>query len=208
MAITTYSELQTAVANWLNRSDLTSRIPEFITLAEADIRREVRDRKLVGALTMDAGVDFKALPTSVKALKSLRYDTSSMQYELRELTPSGLAKIRQSAGGIPAAYMVANNTAYFDRPADSAYLLELVYIELDVVLSNTNTSNNTLANSPDIYLYGALLQSAPFLEHDERIPVWEDRFEKAIAKENAYREAQEFGASPEMTLPVVFGEEC
>jgi hypothetical protein len=208
MAITTYSELQTAVANWLNRSDLTSRIPEFITLAEADIRRELRARKLVGAINMDAGVASKALPTSVKELKSLRYNTSSMQGELREMTPGGLAKIRQSAAGIPQAYMVVNSTVYFDRPPDTGYALELVYIELDVALSGVITTNNTLTVAPDIYLYGALLQSAPFLEHDERIAMWEDRFEKAIAKENVYREGQEFGASPEMTLPIVFGEGC
>src|SRR5574343_38100 len=42
MAITTNSELNTAVANWLSRSDLTSRIPEFIALFEAKFNRDMR----------------------------------------------------------------------------------------------------------------------------------------------------------------------
>ena len=42
MAINTYATLQTAVANWLDRSDLTDRIPEFIALAEARMNRTLR----------------------------------------------------------------------------------------------------------------------------------------------------------------------
>lgn len=209
MAITNYTELQAAVTNWLNRSDLASRIPEFIALAEADIRRELRDRKLVGVLNMVAGQSNLVLPaTIIKELKSLRYNTSTLQHELREMTPGGVAKVREVTAGVPSAYFVAGGTVYFNRPPDSAYTLETVYIEALTALSGGNPSNNTLTNSPDIYMYGALLQSAPFLEHDDRIAVWEDRFEKAIAKENAYREGQEYGASAQMTLPTVFGEEC
>ena len=42
MAIGTYAELKTAVANWLDRDDLTDRIPEFIALAEAKMNRNLR----------------------------------------------------------------------------------------------------------------------------------------------------------------------
>jgi hypothetical protein len=34
MGITNYSELQTAVAKWLHRTDLTAQLPDFITIAE------------------------------------------------------------------------------------------------------------------------------------------------------------------------------
>jgi len=37
MSIATYSELQTAVADWMHRTDLTAKIPDFITLAESRI---------------------------------------------------------------------------------------------------------------------------------------------------------------------------
>ena len=40
MAITTYAELKTAISNWLDRTDLDDRIPEFIALAEARHRRD------------------------------------------------------------------------------------------------------------------------------------------------------------------------
>ena len=46
MAINTYSTLQTAVANWLDRNDLTDRVPEFISLAEATFNRVLRLRAM------------------------------------------------------------------------------------------------------------------------------------------------------------------
>ena len=46
MAIGTYDELKTAVANWLDRDDLTDRIPEFISLAEARFNRVLRLRSM------------------------------------------------------------------------------------------------------------------------------------------------------------------
>ena len=42
MAITTYAELKSSIANWLNRDDLTAVIPDFIALAEAQIARDIR----------------------------------------------------------------------------------------------------------------------------------------------------------------------
>ena len=203
MAITTYAELQTAVGNWLNRSDLTSRIPEFIALAEPDMRRQLRDKKTVGALTLTAAVASKALGATVKSLESLRYNSTSRNYPLRQMTPAGLASIRRAGSGAPEAYAVIDGTAYFDVAPDAAYVMEMTFIEKITALSLGVTS--TFTNSPDIYLYGTLVQAAPYLEHDERVPLWKGLYEEAVAKENAYREATEFGAAPEMQLPTVFG---
>ena len=63
MAIGTYAELQTAVANWLDRGDLTERVKEFIDLAEARMNRVLRLQLMVsidtttlgGAATLVAG---------------------------------------------------------------------------------------------------------------------------------------------------------
>ena len=44
MSLSTYSELKTSVANYLVRDDLTSVIPDFITLTENRLNRELRIR--------------------------------------------------------------------------------------------------------------------------------------------------------------------
>ena len=46
MAITTYTELKSTIADFLNRDDLTAVIPTFISLAEAQMEREVRHYKM------------------------------------------------------------------------------------------------------------------------------------------------------------------
>jgi len=58
MAITTYSELQTAIANWLERDDLTSRITEFISLAESRHRNDVRLRGMQKRQSLLSGTSF------------------------------------------------------------------------------------------------------------------------------------------------------
>ena len=47
MALTTYTELKASLADWLNRSDLTTTIPDFISLAEAQIERQLRTRQMI-----------------------------------------------------------------------------------------------------------------------------------------------------------------
>ena len=63
MAISTKAELHTAVANWLNRSDLTSRIPEFIALAEASFNRNLRTREMLVRSTASVTGQYVSIPT-------------------------------------------------------------------------------------------------------------------------------------------------
>lgn len=207
MALANYTDLQAAMTNWLNRSDLSSRIPEFIALAEADIRRQLRDKKTTAALTLDADVATKTVGGLVKELVSLRYNTSTRKYALVEMTHTALANVRGTASGAPRYYAFSDGILYFDVTPDSTYVMEITYIEKILALSGGSPTNYTLTNSPDIYLYGSLMQAAPFLEHDERVGLWEKMYTQAVERENIYRERLELGATPVMQLPVVFGEE-
>ena len=51
MAINTYDNLKTTIANYLNRSDLTSYIGDFITLTESRLNRELRVREMINTDT-------------------------------------------------------------------------------------------------------------------------------------------------------------
>ena len=78
MAIGTYAELKTAVANWLDRDDLTDRIPEFISLAEARMNRVLRIRLMEGKYTAStvAGQRNYALPTGYIQMRNFQVNTS------------------------------------------------------------------------------------------------------------------------------------
>jgi hypothetical protein len=207
MAITTYAELQTALGNWLNRSDLTSRYPEFIALAEPGIRRTLRSTTDRSTGTLVAGTETLTLPTGAKSVVSLVLTDETFTFPLRPVTPNQLARLHRAGTGRPAAFAVVGTTLYFDVTPDDAYAYTLVVVGGLSALSGGNPTNTVLTSSPDIYLYGALAQAAPYLEHDERVPLWVAAYEKAIVEENIARERVEFPTGQEPDLPVTFGED-
>lgn len=209
MAINTYATLKTAVANWLGRSDLTARIPEFITLAEADINRNLRREVVIAdfPITPDVGHEQSdALPSDCAELRLVRYKEANRKYALTEVTVETLADMRRVGSGIPCFYAVADDMLMFDVLPNTSFGLELVYFAKLVPLEEEEDTNATLTNSPDIYLFGALKEAEPYLEHDERVALWEAKYNKAVADENIARERAELGAAPKVRrLPVVFG---
>jgi hypothetical protein len=56
----------------------------------------------------------------------------------------------------------------------------LTYYATIPALSVSNTTNWLLTDSPDLYLYGALLQAAPYLQDDQRISTWGTLYERCL----------------------------
>ena len=122
MSISTYAELQTAVANFLDRSDLTDRIPEFITLAEARFNRVIRAPDMLtrdDAFAVDG--QFETLPSGF--IEASRFVLSaSPTRPLDYLTPQEMADERagRTSAGKPAFYSVVGGSLEFlPTPADS-----------------------------------------------------------------------------------------
>ena len=88
MAIGTYAELQTAVANWLDRDDLTDRIPEFIALSEARMNRVLRLSMMEGKYTAATVASQRnyALPTGYIQMRNFQLNTSPVT-ALQYVTP-------------------------------------------------------------------------------------------------------------------------
>ena len=78
MAITTYAELKTAVADWLNRSDLTAVIPSFIALAESHFNQEerLRNQKSIVRATATFNQEYEALPGDYLEMLNLTNQTT------------------------------------------------------------------------------------------------------------------------------------
>ncbi len=75
--------------------------------------------------------------------------------------------------------MVGDEFQFIPIP-DASYLVELTYWRRIPPLSDTNTTNWILSDHPDAYLYGALVQSAPYLMDDSRITTWGTLFTAAL----------------------------
>jgi len=196
MAIGTYSELQTAVANWLDRDDLTLRIPEFIALAEARMNRTLRlsimlnvdQTTLGGATALVAGTRDYALPSGYLQMLDFHLRTSPIT-TLSYLTPENMNRMwAGSQGGKPLAYTIFSDNASgtpiksvrLGPAPDSAYDYSIMFYKKIDALSVTNTTEAMLTDNPDVYLYGALLEAEPFLMNDQRVQLWATAFQEAL----------------------------
>jgi len=188
MALSTFTELKDAIADWLDRSDLTARIPDFIALAEARINRELRIRPMEVRSTMYATVDqqYFNLPGGYIQMRNIQLNTNPTT-PLEYITPEMLDRLYGSTTtGKPRAYTLIGDEIQLAPIPDSAYQIEMAFYEKFTPLgdgtSGTVTSNWLTENAPDILLYGALMEAEPFIKNDERVAVWLNGYGNAIDK--------------------------
>jgi hypothetical protein len=196
MAITTYAELQTALANWLNRSDLTSRIPEFIALAEADMNRQLRTQDQITSLSATAATASVTLPTDFLEALYVTLGDDDIGGDIRQsdLTGNKIVYDATSAGP-PKNYAIAGSTLYFSRWSESM-TYGLIYYAKIPALTDSNTTNWLLTKAPDAYLYGALTHASPYLMDDDRAAMWATAYGNAIDGLNKASERARFGGGP------------
>lgn len=181
MAITTYAELQTAVQAWLDRTDLTSRIPEFISLAEAKLNRELRVRpmEVVGTDTMSSGAI--SLPTDWVKYKSIWYTHNGSRVELQNMSPQEFNRFDTGSTDYPSGYYIAASSVYFGPSTpNSDYTVGYIYYQKIPALTDSATTNWLLTSHPDIYLYGALLEAAPYIQNQADTQLWATAFISVI----------------------------
>ena len=145
MALATYSDLKTAVANHLARSDLTDEIDDFIDLAEARLSRELSSRsqqKRATAATT-AGDEYVTLPTDMRSVRLVRLNTDP-RVVLNFVTTNDLYRLYPNSGqGKPRAYTVLGTELALRPIPDDTYTIELVYAEGVSALSASNTTTSS-----------------------------------------------------------------
>jgi hypothetical protein len=179
VALDSYSNLKAAIANHLDRDDLTPYVDDFIDLAEARHRRDIRLRELITRAAITVDNRYVNFPTGYLEGISFRLLTDPVT-RLQFLPPEDMAMERSETTGKPGFYTVLGSQFEFNKAPDSAYSGEILYHKAPTALSDSNTSNEILVRAPDAYLYGCLLASAPFLQNDERIQVWAGLYASAV----------------------------
>ena len=182
MPITTYTDLKTSIASWLNRDDLTSVIPDFISLAEAGINRDLRHYKMIERA--DATLDSRYVQMPADWMETVRFSiTSGDTYRLELVSRDDMLEYRQKTAdtsGRPRFYANIGDTIEVFPTPDADYTMQLQYYAKTPALSDSNASNWLLLDAPDVYLYGTLIQSAPYLQDDARTQTWAALYAAAL----------------------------
>ena len=145
MAISTYSELKSAIADFLNRDDLDSVISTFISLAEADINRSVRHWRMEERSSgqQSAGDQYMQIPADW-------VETIRMNVAGTTTTPINLASIAtiidkraasNDEAGTPTLYAhVRGEFELYPTPVEDTDIELLYYKKLDALSDSTTTN--------------------------------------------------------------------
>lgn len=181
MSITTYATLKSAIADWLLRDDLTAVIPSFISLAEAKFNRRIRDYRMMKRATANIDSGYSAVPADW--LQNVRFQLNTTPITTLEYVTPDQAAEEQTVyvGAGKAKFFTMINKQFQLIPApDGVVEGELTYYAKIPALSDSATSNWLLEVAPDVYLYGALMEAAPYLDDQEKLATWGGLLEQAM----------------------------
>lgn len=178
MAITNYTDLKSEMADWLDRDDLTTDIPNFIALAEQQIARNIKPNgfERVVTSTMTANDPVISRPTRLKVVRWFRLTDGNASDPMLKRRPYSFLREYwpdSSSTGTPKYYSDYGPNFFLVAPTpNSADAFEIGYFERLNPLSDSNTTNWLTENAPDLILYASLLQASPYLKNDPRIQTW------------------------------------
>ena len=183
MALANYSDLLTALSNWSKRTDLTSVYPDFVSLAEARMSKDLRIRSQVSTATLTcvAGTQTVALPSDFLEAENLTITSTTPQGSLSVVTPEYMDR-KYPAGystAQPAVYCTIGSNFLLGPTPDAAYTISLVYYT-KVPSLQTNSTNWLMTNHPAIYLAACMAELSAYTFDDERISAWNERYQAEI----------------------------
>ena len=200
--LSTYEELQDSIALWLARDDLSTPIVDFIRLAESRINRDLRVREMITQATgtLTSGDPELSLPDDFLQVELFTLATATTL--VLKPRPSSDAYLRTgNENGEPKFYSIVGTNFIILPTPDGGYDYTLEYYAEIPALSDSNTSNWLLEKAPDVYLYAALIESAPFLQNDDRTPVWAAAYASAIASlTSSDANARQFAGAMQMRV--------
>jgi hypothetical protein len=220
-----YASLQTAIASWLARADLTTQIPTFIQLAEARMNKDLRvlemQTELLTALSTDKSI---TLPDDVLELQSVRINTLGKYFEVNPMPPENMQD-RDVESAVPYGYVRVGSLLYMiggqtpsglvpgpGEPSNEVLFSLLYFGKLPALGTITITpdpggggdtttevtSNWLLQKEPGLYLYAALIEASPYLQDDARTLVWAEQYKSILSAMRMADDNARYGNAPAM----------
>jgi hypothetical protein len=200
MALSTYAELKTTIANWLNRTDLTSEISDdFIVLTEADLNAKLRIRQMHDQATITINEETESVPTGFLQVRDFYILSNGQKFPMTFISPAQMDSVKASSTtGVPSSYTILGSTFRFAPRPDNTYTGILNFYKKFTALSSQNTSNYILADHPAVYLYGSLFHAANFLGgfDPNQVQQWSQMYQTALERIELNDREDSFSGSP------------
>ena len=193
MALATYSDLKTALANNLARTDLTDQMDDFIDLAEARLGRELKTRSQESSTNVSTGDEFVAMPTDLRRVRLVRITTGTPTV-LPANTPQDLFSNFGTGQARPTHFSIIGEQLILRPIPDTTYTVTITMGTGMDSLSDSNTSNTVLTRYPDAYLYGTLAAAYRYLLDEARSTFYDGLATQIIEKINTSEEGAKYGS--------------
>lgn len=178
MSIGTYAELKTALTSWSKRSDLSSMLGDFITLAEARLNDALllKEMEVEQTLTATAGRNYVSLPAGFVSPVAMWIQISVTNSVRTPMTPALPSELQYSvSSSIPTYYAIDGDKIRFDCPANAGYTMPFRFIKRSN-LSDANPTNQLLGTRPDVYLAAGMVEIARYTRDQDLFAAWEAKF--------------------------------
>lgn len=204
--ITDNTTLLAAMTEWLARDQdntLIARQPTFVQFFEAQINRSlfVRQMESRATTTIDTSSsepEMISLPSDFQSMRRVRLSSVTGKPHLDFKAGTQLDEYRTSTGNTanqPAYFTIFGSEMELAPTPDSNYTIEMVY-RANVPALASNSTNWLLTLAPDLYLYGSLLHSAPYIKEDGRLQTWASGYSTALDGLNNLGLTSTFNAGP------------
>ncbi len=204
--IASINDLQAAVTEYLARDQdatLIARIPSFIQFAEAKFNRLLFTRQMEQRSTAvvditQAEPQYILLPPDFQSMRRIKLKSTQPSVRLDYMSPAQLDEYRSSIGDVadqPMFFTIFGTELELCPTPDQDYVVEMVYRQ-NIPSLSLNPTNWLLTLAPDLYLYGALLESAPYIKEDGRIQTWGMGFKTSLDDLNALGQVSAYNAGP------------
>lgn len=186
-----YTALQTAVVDYLHRSDISSGSPtkcqDFIERARVRIGRELRSTEQIVTSTLSSFTNsVAALPTDWMEMVTVSSDSrplrAVMQHELTYWASSA----------IPAVYAIYNRNISIPG-ATSA---DITYYRQEAALSSGSTEHPTMAAHPQLWIYAAVREGAIWTHDLDLAQIMDQAFKDEVAQINSAASMGRYGIAP------------
>lgn len=185
MAISNYSELVQAIKDFSHRSDISTYIPMFISLAEQRIGRELKVKELEATATGTLSGSSLALPTDFSMLRQFKIQTTNGDYSPINVGADSLTEKSQNVAGLPN-YFSLGSVIQFNKPTDASYNYTLEYFKKPLSVE-TNDITDLLTAYPEVYLFASLIEVGDFTKNDRDIQRYTQKYAELVKSANGVR---------------------
>jgi len=211
MALQTFTDLKTSIGRWLHRGDLASVAPDLITLAEARIYQGSADSQMPtdplrlssmeAVATGTVSGDTIPMPDGLIEIRKIQVGDDGPEARVLDYADRDRITDLRRYPGCPKAYTLDTQDITLGPAPDGEYPYRLVYFQRFPALSADNATNWLLTNAPNVYLYGSLIEAAPYLNNDARLTTWYRLFAAALQAVQSQDNRLRFGGGALVMRP-------